>query len=349
MELVGARRDVAFVVAEFGYSERAACKLMGVERSTYRYGPRADRNVKLRSDLVQVAKEKPRYGYRRLWALLTRRGWRVNPKRVYRLYRQEHLAVRRLRRKRIQRGTTPSPLITGPNHEWAIDFVSDALASGRGIRFLTVVDSYTRECPAIEVDGSLSSCRVTRVLERVIADRGRPASLRCDNGPEFTSRHFVAWCEERRITLVHIQPGKPMQNPHSESFNGRFRDEFLNANWFVNLPDTRTKTEAWRNDYNDERPHSSLAYRTPAEFAADYSNAIAQSSGLTSGTSVVPPGRPSTLPVIAEPCSQARVRFAAPDGAPLPAVRASARGSTATGGSGGTTDQQYPENEVFPI
>lgn len=336
-------------MAEYGYSERAACKLIGMDRSTYRYGPRPDRNVKLRSDLVEAARQKPRYGYRRLWALLTRRGWQANPKRIYRLYRQENLAVRRLRRKRIQRGTTPPPLIARPNQEWALDFVSDALASGRGIRFLTIVDSYTRECPAIEVDGSLSSRRVTRVLERVIAERGTPASIRCDNGPEFTSRHFVAWCEEHSIRLVHIQPGKPMQNPHSESFNGRFRDEFLNANWFVNLPDTRTRTESWRTEYNRERPHSSLAYRTPAEFAAECSNALAQSSGLTSGTSVVPPGRPPTLPVVAEPCSPARVRFAAPVGAPLPAVRASAARNSATGGSDGTTAQQYPENEVFQI
>ena len=320
-----------------------------MDRSTYRYGPRRDRNVNLRSDLVQAAREKPRYGYRRLWALLTRRGWQVNHKRVYRLYRQENLALRRLRRKRIQRGTTPPPLIARPNQEWALDFVSDALASGRGIRFLTNVDSYTRECPAIEVDPSLSSRRVTRVLERVIGDRGTPVSIRCDNGPEFTSRHFVAWCEERRIRLVHIQPGKPMQNPHSESFNGRFRDEFLNANWFVNLPDTRTRTESWTNEYNIERPHSSLAHRTPAEFAAECSNAVAQSSGLTSGTSVVPPGRPPTLPVVAEPCSPARVRFAAPAGTRLPAVRASAARHSATGGSDGTTDQQYPEYEVFQI
>ena len=223
------------------------------------------------------------------------------------------------------------------------------MSTGRGLRFLTIVDSYTRECPAIEVDSSLSSRRVTRVLERIIADRGTPASLRCDNGPEFTSRHFVAWCEERKIRLQHIQPGKPMQNPHSKSFNGRLRDEFLNANSFVTMPDTRTRTEVWRTEYNTERPHSSLAYRTPAEFAVAFSKSLAQSSELTSLTSVVPPGRSSTLPVIAEPCSRARVRVAAPAGAPLPAVRASAVRSSATGGSGGTTDQQYPENEVFQI
>jgi putative transposase len=317
VELVGVRCDVAFVVEKFGYSERAACKLVGIERSSYRYSPKPDRNDRLRSDLLEVAKQKPRYGYRRLWVLLQRRGWNANVKRVYRLYRQEHLAVRRLRRKRIQRVATPATLISRPNQEWALDFVSDSLGSGRGIRCLTMVDSYTRECPAIEVDGSLSSRRVTRTLDKVIEVRGVPASLRCDNGPEFTSRHFVGWCEERGINLVHIQPGKPMQNGHSESFNGRFRDEFLNATWFSNIFDARSKTEQWRKEYNSERPHSSLAYRTPAEFAADCSE-------LTSGMFVIPPGRPPTLPDSRTVLAGKGTPSAAPDGAPLPAVRGSA-------------------------
>ena len=267
MELVGARRDAALAIEQFGYSERAACKLKGVDRSTYRYGARPDRNAKLRKALVELARQKPRYGYRRLWALLTRRGFKANAKRVYRLYRQEHLAVRRLKRKRIQRVAQQRPELMKANQEWALDFVSDSLASGRGIRFLTLVDSFTRECPAIEVDSSLPSRRVTRILERVIGIRGVPSSLRCDNGPEFTSRHFLGWCEERGIELNHIQPGRPMQNAHSESFNGRLRDEFLNASWFRTLSDTRRMTEAWRHDYNTQRPHSSLNYQTPAEFA----------------------------------------------------------------------------------
>ena len=149
-----------------------------------------------------------------------------------------------------------------------MDFVMDGLATGRAVRLLTVVDNYTRECLAIEVDSCLSSQRVTRVLEWVMGQRGAPETVRCDNGPEFTSRHFLAWCEQRRIGLVHIQPGRPMQNGHVESFNGRLRDECLNAHWFATLADARTKIEAWRQDYNDERPHSSLDYRTPREFAA---------------------------------------------------------------------------------
>ena len=149
-----------------------------------------------------------------------------------------------------------------------MDFVMDGLATVRALRLLTVVDNYTRECLVIEVDSCLSSQRVTRVLEWVIEQRGTPETVRCDNGPEFTSRHFLAWCEQRRIGLLHIQPGRPMQNGHVESFNGRLRDECLNANWFATLADARAKIEAWREEYNEERPHSSLDYRTPREFAA---------------------------------------------------------------------------------
>lgn len=151
-----------------------------------------------------------------------------------------------------------------------------------------MLDSYTRECPAIEVDTGISRRQVTRTLERVIAERGAPASLRCDNGPEFTSRHFLAWCAQKKIELVHIQPGKPMQNGYVESFNGRLRDECLNANWFVNLADAREKIERWRREYNADRPHSSLAYRTPEEFAKTCSE-------LTSRMAAIPPGRPSEL------------------------------------------------------
>jgi putative transposase len=192
----------------------------------------------------------------------------VNHKRLYRIYCEEHLAVRRLKRKRLLRPAVPVAILNRANQEWSMDFVMDGLATGRAVRMLTIVDNYTRECLAIEVDSCLSSRRVTRVLEWVIEQRGAPEAIRCDNGPEFTSRHFLAWCEERRIGLVHIQPGRPMQNGHVESFNGRLRDECLNANWFATLADARTKIEAWRQDYNEQRPHSSLDYQTPREFAA---------------------------------------------------------------------------------
>jgi putative transposase len=283
---VSARRDVALIMAEHGLAERHACRLLKVDRSTYRYEPRPDRNAKLREALLVVAKQQPRYGYRRLWALLVRQGWVVDQKRVHRLYKAEGLMVRRLRRKRLSRSVPSNPLLVRPNQEWAMDFVSDALATGRALRTLTLLDSYTKESPAIEVNTGISSRQVTRVLERVIEQRGAPDSLRCDNGPEFTSVFFVEWCKDHGIRLIHIQPGKPVQNGHVESFNGRFRDECLNTNWFVNLNDARRKIEAWRNEYNSERPHSSLAYRTPEEFAKTCSE-------LTSRRAATRPDRPS--------------------------------------------------------
>ncbi len=146
-------------------------------------------------------------------------------------------------------------------------FVHDAIAAGRSIRVLSVVDAYTRECLALEADTSFASRRVTRVLEEIMVLRGPPRSIRCDNGPELTSRHFLAWCLEQRIELVHIQPGKPMQNGRCESFNGKLREECLRVSWFENLFDARRKILAWRTEYNEQRPHSSLGYRTPAEFA----------------------------------------------------------------------------------
>jgi putative transposase len=255
-------------MTEYSYSERQACKLLEVDRSSYRYEPAPDRNAQLREELVTMARQKPRFGYRRLQALLERRGWRVNHKRLYRLYRKENLAVRRLKRKRLIRPAVPIAQLSRRNQEWAIDFVADGLATGRAVRAFTMVDSYTRECLAIEVDSCLSSQRVTRVLEWVIDQRGAPETLRCDNGPEFTSGHFLSWCEEHKVPVIHIAPGKPMQNGHVESFNGRFRDECLNANWFATLQDAKEKIERWREEYNGERPHSSLGYRTPMEFAA---------------------------------------------------------------------------------
>ena len=255
-------------MAQHGLSERQACKLLELDRTTCRYEPRPDRNAGLRGALIELARQKPRYGYRRLGVLLARRGWPSNPKRVYRLYSQEHLAVRRLKRKRVQRIAPPAAMLTAPNQEWAIDFVMDSLAAGRSFRALTIVDSFTRECPAIEADSCLGSHRVTRVLDRVIAERGQPHAIRCDNGPEFTSRHFLSWCEKRQIRLMFSEPGRPMQNGHIESFNGRFRDECLNANWFLTLADAKAKIEAWRKEYNAERPHSSLGYLSPDEFAA---------------------------------------------------------------------------------
>lgn len=247
-------------------SQRRACGLVEMAESSYRYQPRGD-DDELRQRLVELAREKPCFGYRRLHVLLRRRGERVNHKRVYRVYREAGLMVKRKARKRLVRAGPVRALLTAANQEWALDFVHDAVESGRAIRVLSVVDTFTRECPVLEADTSFASRRVTRVLDRIVEERGKPEALRCDNGPEFTSRHFLAWSVERQIELRHIEPGRPMQNGHVESFHGRLREECLNVSWFRNLFDAREKIEAWRKEYNQERPHSSLSYQTPEEFA----------------------------------------------------------------------------------
>jgi putative transposase len=238
-----------------------------VDRSSYRYEPRADRNGLLREALISLARQKPQYGYWRLYALLERREHLASVMRIYRLYRAEGLAARRVKRKRLSRVAVASRLIQS-NQEWALDFACDTPATRRGIRVLAVLDAFTRENPSLEVDTSLSSRRVTRSLEEVIERRGMPEAIRRDHGPELTSRHFLGWCEERMIHLIHIQPGRPMQNGHVESFNGGLRDECSNVNWVRNLTDARAKIGAWRDEYNGERPHSSLGDRTPNESAA---------------------------------------------------------------------------------
>ena len=251
-------------------SERRVCGLLGVWRSSCRYRKKPDRNEQLRQQLVELAHERPRFGYRRLGVLLAREGQRVNHKRLFRVYREAGLSVKRSRRKKLVRAGLSQPVLTAPNDEWSLDSLCDAVANGRVVRVLSVVDNFTRECLALETDTSFASQRVTRVLDDVIGQRGAPKALRLDNGPELTSRHFLAWCIERKIAMIHIQPGKPMQNGHIESFNGRFRDECLNANWFRNVFDARQKISIWRNDYNRARPHRSLNYRTPDEFAAHW-------------------------------------------------------------------------------
>jgi putative transposase len=222
----------------------------------------------LRERLLELAAERPRFGYRRLHILLVREGWGINHKRIQRMYREERLAVRRKRRKRVaQTARQPKVLPDGPNERWSMDFMADSLATGRGFRVLNVVDDYTRECVAIEVDTSLSGERVARVLDRVIERRGKPDSVVMDNGPEFTSRALDAWAYERDIQLDFIRPGRPIENCFVESFNGKFRDECLNQHWFTSLIDARREIETWRRDYNRVRPHSSLGQLPPAVFA----------------------------------------------------------------------------------
>jgi putative transposase len=266
MGLVELRKEVSWLRGNYQASQQRICGLMQIAVSSFRYrSTRSDEE--LRERLIELARKKPRFGYRRLHIHLDAGGAHVNHKRVFRVYREAGLAVRRKARKRLVRAGVPRPALTAANQEWALDFVHDAMASGRAIRVLSVVDECTRECLKLEVDTSFASRRVTRALEAIIEERKKPLAIRCDNGPEFTSRHFLAWCIERQIELVHIQPGKPQQNGYVESFNGKLRDECLNVSWFENLWDARRKIGAWQIEFNEERPHSSLGYQTPAAYA----------------------------------------------------------------------------------
>lgn len=261
------RKAVGFVCSEFGMSERRACRALGVSRTSNRYRSRRVVVPELVADLREQAMQRPRFGYRRLQIMLRRKGWTVNHKLVYRLLRDHGWLVRRRQRKRLASvpRLDPAPP-TRVNEAWAMDFVSDGLASGRRFRALTVVDRYSRESLVIEVDFSLTGRRVVAVLNLLIAIRGKPESIRVDNGPEFISQALDAWAFEKKVKLHFIRPGKPTENAHVESFNGRLRDECLNENWFVDMEDAREKIELWRRDYNEVRPHSSLGNRTPMEY-----------------------------------------------------------------------------------
>jgi putative transposase len=241
---------------------------LGLRRSSYYYqsAPRTDQA--LREALRQKAAQRRRFGYRRLLVLLRREGWTDNHKRVLRIYQEERLQVKRRVRKHTAKWRGEKPAAAQRlNQRWSLDFVSDQLADGRRFRLLTVVDDYSRECLAVEVDTSLSGRRVARLLERLSECRGLPERLVTDNGPEFTSRALDAWAYARGVQLQFIEPGKPVQNAYVESFNGKIRDECLNEHWFVALDEARSLIEQWRQDYNEQRPHSSLGNQTPQEFA----------------------------------------------------------------------------------
>jgi len=223
----------------------------------------------LREALKEVALRRRRWGYRMLSLVLKRRGFTDNHKRIYRIYREEGLQVRQRRKRKTAKWRGERPLAaSGLNQRWSMDFMSDQLADGRKIRTFNVVDDFSRECLAVEVDTSLWGALVTRVLDRLVAERGRPARIVLDNGPEFTGQQLDRWAYEHEVELAFIQPGKPVQNAFIESFNGTMRNECLNEHWFLNVAETRVIIEKWRIDYNLNRPHSSLGGMTPTEFAA---------------------------------------------------------------------------------
>lgn len=258
--------------AQTAISERRACRLAGISRSVLRYTPRQSaEEAQLKQEIIDHAQERRRFGYRRIHALLRRDGHTVNHKRVYRLYHAAGLAVRRRKRRQgVAVEREPLELPSAPDQVWSMDFVMDALASGRRIKILTIVDDFTKEAIDVVPERGISGEHVTRILEQACRFRGYPHAIRTDQGPEFTGKALDQWAYERGIDLKLIQPGKPTQNAYIESFNGRFRDECLNEHWFTSLNHARQEIAAWRRDYNEQRPHSALDYRTPAEFTAAY-------------------------------------------------------------------------------
>lgn len=260
---------MGYLQTTYTLSERRACCLVGAHRRTMRYQRRIPKDEpQIRERLRALAGQRPRWGYRRLQVVLEREVGTMNHKRVWRLYHEEGLALRRRKRKRVAGLPRGSTAVLGKRGErWAMDFMQDVLTDGRRFRTLNILDVVTRECLAIEVDTALPGQRVTRVLEQLVTWYGAPKRITVDNGPEFAGRVLDAWAYDQGVALDFIEPGKPTQNAHMESFNGTFRDECLNIHWFRSLPHARAVIQAWKEDYNTQRPHSALQQLAPAVFA----------------------------------------------------------------------------------
>jgi putative transposase len=259
---------VTWAIKEKSYSQRRACGLVGLHPKTYRYASRRPDDLALRAKLRELASQRRRFGYRRLGRMLERQGIKLNAKKLYRLYKEERLTVRRRGGRKRALGTrAPMTIPQDRNLRWSLDFVADTLVSGRRFRILSLVDDFTRECLALVADTSLTGLRIARELDRIAERRGYPCMIVSDNGTELTSNAILVWQQEHGVEWHYIAPGKPMQNGFIESFNGRLRDECLNEHLFANLNDARQIIEEWRIDYNTNRPHSSLNGLTPIEFA----------------------------------------------------------------------------------
>jgi putative transposase len=259
---------VKYFREEFDLSERFACRLAGLPRSTWRYRTRRRDPVGLRERMLELAAEHPRFGYPRIHTVLRREGFAYNRKRIYRLYREESLQVRRKRRKQVAAAPRRSiPVPDAPNRRWSMDFMSDTLLGGQRFRVLNIVDDCTRQSVANEVDTSLTGSRVAQVLDSAVALFGKPEVIVVDNGPEFTSRALDAWAYTNGVTIHFIQPGKPVQNAFVESFNGKLRDECLNMHLFATLHEARVTIGQWHRHYNTWRPHESLGGMTPDQYA----------------------------------------------------------------------------------
>ena len=252
----------------FAVSDRRACRLLELARSSFRYTPVVRDERALTGRLKELAFSRVRFGYRRLLVMLKREGWNVGRRRVYRLYKALGLAVRsKIRRKRVSQVRVPLPSAAAPNERWSMDFVTERLDNGRYFRILTLIDQYTRECLQLWADSALTGQKVVFCLQRLAQTRGLPKAITVDNGAEFCSRAMDAWAYQTGVKLDFIRPGRPVENGFVESFNGRLRDECLNTNLFFSLPDVREKLESWRQDYNTLRPHGSLGHLPPAEYA----------------------------------------------------------------------------------
>jgi putative transposase len=279
------RAAVTHLRASYPVSDRRACRLVRLARSRWQHRSTRPSDAPLADALKAKAEQRPRWGYRRLALLLRRDGWPVNLKRVLRVYRAAGLRLRkRRRRKQVSTPRVPRPVHDGPNTQWTLDFITDALASGRQFRTLSVVDECTRECLALRPDVSLPSGKVAAVLDTVAAARGAPERIVLDNGPELIAKALDAWAYAAGVELKHTRPAKPVDNCYVESFHDKFRDECLNVHWFLDLADARDIIERWREDYNTVRPHQGLGNRTPAEYAALLAENLELESALTTPT-----------------------------------------------------------------
>ncbi len=281
------REAVAHLRNVLGLSERRACMLVSADRKMIRYRSRRPPDTELRTRLRELANQRRRFGYRRLFHLLRDQGEPSGINRIYRLYREEGLTVRKRKARRRAIGTrTPILVEAKVNVRWSVDFVHDQLCHGRRFRILNIVDDVTRECLAAIPDTSISGKRVARELTAVVSVRGKPQMIVSDNGTEFTSNAILSWAKDHAVDWHYIAPGRPMQNGYIESFNGRFRDELLNESLFIDLDQARKLIAAWVTDYNTARPHSSLNYKTPAVYAST----LTAPKGVTSAEALAAAG-----------------------------------------------------------
>lgn len=289
------REAVAGLREQFQMSERRACEVIAADRKMIRYRSRRPPETELRARLRELANERRRFGYRRLFILLRREGEPSGINRIYRLYREEGLMVRKRKSRRRAWGLrAPIPVAAKPNARWSLDFVHDQMANGRRFRVLNITDDVTHECLGAIPDTSISGHRVARELAAIIAKRGKPGMIVSDNGTELTSHAIFAWTRNQAIDWHYIALGKPTQNAFVESFNGKMRDELLNETLFFSLDHARQAIAEWVDDYNTTRPHSALAYQTPAAFAAKLT-ATGLHAALSDGSAFRPVAHPAHM------------------------------------------------------